>query len=176
MTDVTKSRSQRALLNAFLEMRAGIPLEKISVTALCEKADVNKSTFYAYYHDVYELSEEMQKEVIDRIASTLPLHESMHDLTRFTKEILLSYEANKTMIQTLFSGSQSWYLPKLVMEKVMSYYQKENTGWSDAKLRTIVTYKIYGAYYAFIEETEMNEMDKIELISDLSGARMKKDC
>ena len=62
MTDATKSRSQRALLNAFLEMRAGIPLEKISVTALCEKADVNKSTFYAYYHDVYELSEEMQKE------------------------------------------------------------------------------------------------------------------
>lgn len=171
-----KNRSQRAILNAFLEMRASMPLEKISVTALCEKADVNKSTFYAYYHDVYDLSEQMQKEVIDRIAATLPLQESIHDLTQFTKEILMAYEANKTMIQTLFSGSQSSILPKLIIEKVLSYYQAENTGYTEEELLTIVNYKIYGAYFAFIEESGMNEMDKIELISRLSGARMKKDC
>jgi AcrR family transcriptional regulator len=171
-----KSKSERAILNAFLEMRASMPLEKISVTALCAKADVNKSTFYAYYHNVYDLSEQLQKEVIDRIASTLPLNESMHDLTRFSKEILMSYEANKTMIQTLFSGAQSSYLPKLVKEKVLTYFRTENTGLSEEELQTVVNFKIYGAYYAFIEETDMNEMDKIELISQLAGARLKKDC
>lgn len=169
MTEEKINKAQRALLNAFLEMRAQMPLEKISVTALCDKADVNKSTFYAYYHDVYDLSRQLQKEVIDRIASTLPLKEAKHEPGVFAKEVLMSYEANKTMIQTLFSGPQRADLPELIKEKVMTYYEDNDTDYTDEQLKLIITYKTYGAYFAFIEESDMNEMDKINFIARISG-------
>lgn len=167
-------KSQRNIINAFLEMRASMPLEKIKVSALCEKAGLNKSTFYSWYHDIFDLSRSLQEEVIDRIAETLP---SRNFLTKnpgqFTKEILMAYEANKTMIQTLFSGSQSSVLPKMIKEKIMNLLDGVPVTLDHEQLETLVNYKIYGAYYAFIQDSGMNEMDKIEFISRLSGEMYK---
>ncbi|EKC69722.1 TetR family HTH transcriptional regulator [human gut metagenome] len=41
----------------------GKPLEKITVKELCESARINKSTFYAHYKDIYDLSDAMEEEV-----------------------------------------------------------------------------------------------------------------
>ena len=57
-------KSVRRIINAFIEMRAALPLEKITVTELCAKADIHKSTFYAYYRDIYDLSDHLEKDVI----------------------------------------------------------------------------------------------------------------
>ena len=54
------NKSQRHLIDAFMEVREKKSLEKISVVELCKMAEVNKSTFYAYYHDVYDLSDQLQ--------------------------------------------------------------------------------------------------------------------
>ena len=42
-------------------------LEKITVTQVCSKADVNRSTFYAYYQDVGELLSELEDGVLEKI-------------------------------------------------------------------------------------------------------------
>ena len=44
-------------MNAFLELRSKKALEKITVRELCEKAEINKSTFYTHFRDIYDLSE-----------------------------------------------------------------------------------------------------------------------
>lgn len=56
---------ERAMLEAMNRM----PFEKITVRLLCEKAGVNRSTFYAHYSDIYDMIRQMesnlQKELID---------------------------------------------------------------------------------------------------------------
>ena len=39
---------------------------KITVTDLVERADLNRSTFYAHYPDIYGIVDEMQEEIIQR--------------------------------------------------------------------------------------------------------------
>ena len=41
------NKSQRHLIDAFMEVREKKSLEKISVVELCKMAEVNKWTFYA---------------------------------------------------------------------------------------------------------------------------------
>lgn len=53
--------------NAFLELLEGEKTDRISVTAICQRADVNRSTFYAYYCDVETLLREIENEVLEKI-------------------------------------------------------------------------------------------------------------
>ena len=55
--DLRIQKTEKAIKNAFLELRAGKPLEKITVKELCGLALINKSTFYSHYDDIYALSE-----------------------------------------------------------------------------------------------------------------------
>ena len=47
--------TKRLMKNAMLELLEQKELSNISVTALCEKADVHRSTFYKYYTDPADL-------------------------------------------------------------------------------------------------------------------------
>lgn len=40
--------TKKMMKDALLEALEGQPLEKITVTDICERADVNRSTFYSY--------------------------------------------------------------------------------------------------------------------------------
>ena len=50
--DIRIEKTERAIRNAFLELRAAKPLEKITVKELCSLACINKSTFYSHYEDI----------------------------------------------------------------------------------------------------------------------------
>ena len=57
--DLRIVKTKKAIINAFLSLRAKRPLEKITVKELCEMAIINKSTFYSHYADIYELSDSL---------------------------------------------------------------------------------------------------------------------
>ena len=54
--DIRIEKTERAIKQAFMELRAEKPLEKIRVKELCDRACINKSTFYAHYQDIYALA------------------------------------------------------------------------------------------------------------------------
>ena len=60
--DLRKQRTKNSIINAFIQLRAKKPLEKITVTELAELAYINKATFYTYYQDIYDLSEQLETE------------------------------------------------------------------------------------------------------------------
>ena len=55
------------LRQAFWELYAEKPVEKISVREITDRAGYNRATFYLYYHDVYELLEEIEGTVLGNI-------------------------------------------------------------------------------------------------------------
>ena len=53
--------------NALLELLEQKELSNISVTAICETADVHRSTFYKYYNTPADLLREIEQDYLDRI-------------------------------------------------------------------------------------------------------------
>ena len=60
-----------ALKNALITLMQEEHISKISVKSLCELADVNRSTFYAHFHDQYDLLHHMEQEVLQNITKHL---------------------------------------------------------------------------------------------------------
>lgn len=49
---------------AFLETK---PIDAITVTEVCEKANINRTTFYRYYDDVNDCEDQIESEFIDAL-------------------------------------------------------------------------------------------------------------
>lgn len=63
----TLSALKEAMINLLQEKH----ISKISVVALCERADVNRSTFYAHFQDPYDLLEYITEGALNDIQSHL---------------------------------------------------------------------------------------------------------
>ena len=70
--DIRIEKTKTALHNTFLELRSRKPLEKITIKELCEKAQINKSTFYSHYKDIYDLSDQLETEVVTSVIEAIP--------------------------------------------------------------------------------------------------------
>ena len=64
-------RSRKMIRESFLELLKEKDISKITVTDIVNKADLNRSTFYAHYVDVRAITEEMENEVIDKMIEIL---------------------------------------------------------------------------------------------------------
>lgn len=59
--------TKRLMKDSLIELLDEKPLEKITVTEICKNADVNRSTFYAYYEDIAMLMLEIEDEVLEHV-------------------------------------------------------------------------------------------------------------
>ncbi len=105
----TKMLLQNALVDLMLEKAVG----NISVKELTQKADVNRSTFYLHYLDIYDMLEQMENEFVETIQGFFhdfftPLPTSM-PLTLFVN-ISEWLEQDKEYYVKLLRGSASGYI------------------------------------------------------------------
>lgn len=63
--------TKRALTNALIDLMRENHISKISVKALCEAADVNRSTFYAHFKNQYDLLAHIEAEALDDLKAYL---------------------------------------------------------------------------------------------------------
>ena len=70
-------KTKRALQRALAEAMADKDLRSITVQELADRADIHRATFYAHYHDVYDLYEQLENSVmseLDKIIASDPKH------------------------------------------------------------------------------------------------------
>lgn len=58
-------KTKKALRESFFELLERKTINQITVTELTNNADVNRSTFYLYYNDVFDMMEKIQDEIYE---------------------------------------------------------------------------------------------------------------
>lgn len=86
-----REATSRAIMDAFWSLYRDLPVEKITVKAICEKAGCNRSTFYEYYTDSYSVLEAIEEELLDYVRRKLT-EELPASLARSFPEIRLDAE------------------------------------------------------------------------------------
>ncbi|MCD7964359.1 MAG: TetR/AcrR family transcriptional regulator [Clostridiaceae bacterium] len=173
--DLRIEKTRQSIINAFIALRSGKPLEKITVKELCEKAMINKSTFYFHYADIYELSDFLETEIVTSIISSLDHPEYMVEHPgAFTQELFLAYLSRDTLIQTLFSGSRSGRLIQKIEAGIKELIYERLPEYRDNPVKNIIlSYQIYGAYYAFSENRNENTSKVIAVLGRISEELQK---
>lgn len=64
-TDARVRYTRARIRDAFLQCLKEKPVNRITVKEVCERAEINRATFYAHYTDVYDLLEKLEEETLD---------------------------------------------------------------------------------------------------------------
>ena len=83
-------QTKTALREALIDLAGEKPLADITVTDLCARADINRSTFYLHYQGVHALLGEIEEQIIARIEEQLvqtPSLQTLNALVNFLKHV-----------------------------------------------------------------------------------------
>ena len=134
--DLRIKKTKRAIRNAFYELIKEKPLEKITVREIAERAEINKTTFYAHYETVYDLVDQLEQEAVAEVISQLNTAQGLLSSPRaFVKEIYTLLSKNQ-LCSELFSAPAmaqfTAHLHNAILEKVkqdgIDSTQYENIG------------------------------------------------
>ncbi len=167
-------------LIALLEVK---DLEYITVKEICEKAGVNRSTFYLHYETVADLVNEAMENVNKRFSACFTQSEvdfadkinskKLEDLVFISRDYLIPYlkfiSENKRVYRASFRNPNDMRahvrymgLKKYILEPILKRFEVPETQW-----------KYYIAYYiegiaAIIKEWLNNDCrDTVETIADI---------
>lgn len=168
--DIRVKKSKQKIIDAFMSLRAKKPIEKISVAEICRKAQINKSTFYAHYHNIYDLSERLETELVEEIVASINRPEDILENPKiFTEELFEEYVAKQDKIDILFSGTRSVLLPQKTETTLKNLIYKLHPEYiNDIEKNVMLSFKIYGGFYAFKESQKYDKYQVISIIGKLS--------
>ena len=146
-TRVTKMLIRRA----FTDLLRVKPVQSISIKELCEKAGVNRGTFYAHYASVHDLLMQMEDEMLSEInevlASLLPEDGGDVSSLRISTELFQCLKDNADLCTVTLGdfGDKSFAMRMLNMgwEKCFDAYSRY---FCDASPKQIAY------FYAFVSE------------------------
>ena len=117
------------LKEALLQLMKEKPIDKISVTELCRRAEINRNTFYAHYDTPKSVLKEMEDELLTEIISLFPGTVGESNRMRTNTICNLVYE-KRELCRVLMSDNAG----SLFLEKVLASFQSrvlnewENSG------------------------------------------------
>lgn len=96
-------KTQKQLKTALCELLAEKELRQITVQELSDRADVHRVTFYKHYYDIYDLYEQLEKEVLSELGLLiLRFHE--HPSRDFGRELIDYIAQNPKIFRMVFSS------------------------------------------------------------------------
>lgn len=106
--DLRIERTRKSIINAFIELRARKPLEKITVKELSELAYINKATFYSHYKDIYDLAEQLENDAIASVILSIPHPDKLlTDPKEGVAELTNAMLSQSRLFSILFSGNRA---------------------------------------------------------------------
>ena len=115
-------RTDKAIMQAFIDLLKEKSFEKITVQDILEKTPVTRATFYAHYHDKYEIAERMLEQFFqlrDLVRTQLE-HTSSSKMNSIVKK---NYSSNHDLIEALLKiHTERVDLRKALVDEYEAFY------------------------------------------------------
>lgn len=120
-TRLSKMLLKNALMDALKEKGS---VNKVSVRELCERADLNRSTFYAHYSEPKDLLDELEKEILQSTKEHLEKIGAENDLGahKYISSFLKYIKDNDKQFRTLLIDSADPDFRSLFMQQTIAQF------------------------------------------------------
>ena len=166
-------KSKNAIIATFLALIKTKPVERLTVKELCEKARINKSTFYAHYHDLQDLSAQLEAELVCEILPSLPRNDlySLKTSELFAVDLYQALIRYEPQIELLFPNQKKELLASRLDRAVKTYvWNKYPHLRNRVETEILLTYQIQGAYYTFLNSRNEDQTIVQEVIGRIARA------
>ncbi len=118
--DARARYTKQVIEEAFLTLLREKPLSKITVTELCQLADINRATFYKHYRDVPDLMEKIEGRIFENLQEALTFPAAI-ELESFLLGVLRYMQDHGERYMVLGSANAD---PNLAMKAFLICYEK----------------------------------------------------
>lgn len=155
--------TQKVIKDAFIKLLDEKDIKKITVSKICEIADINRATFYRYYLDVYDLLDKIQLELLEALKKEAYKDDETPTVFSFANDMLNVLLENKDLVATLFSTNNNIYFLydflEVAFEKFKELWAKDESNISNEKIEYATTFIFNGAL-GIINYWVINDFDK----------------
>ena len=163
-TQMTKLLLRTALLELMQEKN----ISQITIRALCEKADLNRTTFYLHYTDQMDLLKDVERQVMEQ---TVEHMKNIHTDRRTMKLVtaFLEYvQKNDLTFRTLLCKDDSESFRRRFVEELMHLIGSELPAYGDdTRTDYTLSFLMYGSLYVIIRWIENNYKETTEQVARL---------
>lgn len=159
-------RSRNLIRKAFVELMHEKGVERITVTDIVARADINRGTFYAHYRDAQAVLSQIEDEIVaemDRLIEECNANDLIRDPLPILLEIGKLMEENLEFYRLLLGASGSGsFLRKLkstFVERMMDDPRTAARYRNRAKFRATITF-FAGGLIAIYEDWFAGKLDK----------------
>ena len=139
--------TKKIIKDCFFELLSEKDINKITVSELCNKADINRATFYRYYIDIYDLLEKIQGEFINELKELSS--EKDYTVFTFSKEMLQVFLNNKELLNINFKTKNHIYFLSefldIAYDKCKNKWSKEINNLDEKNIEFAATFIFNGA-------------------------------
>ncbi len=171
MTDRRIKKTKAAIQAAFAKLLSEMNMEDITVKRLCETADINKSTFYLHYKDIYDCADCLRDTILAEVSNVFASYDFNGIINNFStilKNIMNVFEENRELYMPFLKSpslaSSACKMKHLLIEDILNRLDpnKQDNGIS----RCTVSFVISGII-SVLEQHDFAEMNQ-QTISALS--------
>lgn len=146
MKENQRSRLSKILLkNALISLLQEKSIQKISIKEICDTAELNRTTFYKYYCNEYELLQDLCNDALQMLLESIGKNKPFS-----IKKMLEIISSEKHIIKAIFNNNADENLPKriLAIPEIKEYIIADiDKNKSPVEVDIIVNFVCYGAYY-----------------------------
>ena len=150
-TRLSKILLKNALMDLLSEKGS---VTKISVRELCERADLNRSTFYAHYSEPKELLEEVEAELLDATREHLQKIGAENDIGahRYLLSFLIFIKENDKPFRTLLiDAGDPEFRSKFMQQSIIQFVENLNISFPKNQEQYIYSYILNGSTGVIIQ-------------------------
>ena len=106
-TDARVKYTRMVLKKALLELLEHKPVNKITVKEICERAGLNRATFYAHYTDCFDLLESIEEELFGQFERSMQNYVQSFDIAALVDGLYGIIQENEAVCRVLLFGRRS---------------------------------------------------------------------
>lgn len=120
--------TRKTFITAFMELYEEKPVEKITIQELSSKAGYNRSTFYQYFKDIYDLLEYIEEDLLKYIKVNIGKKIGIASLDESFLQVFISmYQEKDLYLRVLFgSHNSARFIYRLKNELIVIFSEKVN--------------------------------------------------
>lgn len=132
----SSEKTKKLIKNTFAELiKENRELNKITVSKLVKRADINRGTFYNHYDSIYDVAEELEAEISNVLFENKQKLNSLDDIFKYLDEVIDYLRANEDMYRRLLASDEPQvFLKKLnhsILEKIYNS-MKNNSNFKNS--------------------------------------------
>lgn len=166
-----REKTKKRIVDAFVALYEEKDIAQITVRMICEKAGINRSTFYTYYTDVYDLRTQKQTEIVNEVYETILSKAieydsfEMDDLAR----MLIEYLKKNNGVPLLFIKRGDSELVNLIFSIFRDKMKKKGVHFTEEQEHIILMsmrYHIHGVIALVEQEKTDSTMKDVDAFVD----------